>query len=190
MEQNNWNSENNWNNQNNWNNGNNYNNNINGGNNPGPWVDPKSVQLKVTDVFGNLFAASLFVRMILVLAFGMVMFANDGEMLWDSVSYFQSPFGIAYIGLTLAIFVISIASIVFIVLDIIKINKAHYKITGLILFAIFLQPGYYLWRAYILKKKKAFPIIYTILIVIMWIAYVVYLIYKMMNVFITMMPMY
>lgn len=87
MEQNNWNSENNWNNQNNWNNGNNYNNNINGGNNPGPWVDPQSVQLKVTDVFGNLFAASLVVRMILVLAFGMVMFANDGEMLWDSVSY-------------------------------------------------------------------------------------------------------
>ena len=85
MEQNSWNNENNWNNQNNWNNGNNYNNNVNGGNNPGPWVNPQSAQLPVTDIFGNLFAASLLVSVIMALAFGVVMFANNGEMFSDSV---------------------------------------------------------------------------------------------------------
>lgn len=189
MEQNSWNNENNWNNQNNWNNGNNYNNNVNGGNNPGPWKSPQPAQLPVTDIFGNLFAASLLVSVIMALAFGVVMFANNGEMFSDSVSYFASPFGIAYVGLTFAMLVVSIAKIVFVVLDIIKISKAHYKITGLILFAIFLQPGYYIWRAYILNRKKTFPIIYTILLVVLWLAYFVYLVYKMMNVFISMMPM-
>ena len=60
-------------------------------------------------------------------------------------------------------FALSIAMIVFLVLDIVKINKAGYKITGLILFAIFLRPGYYIWRAYILGRKKTFPIIYTVI---------------------------
>ena len=41
--------------------------------------------------------------------------------------------------------------------------KQHYKITGLILFAIFLNPGYYIWRAHILHRKKTVPVIYTVL---------------------------
>ena len=31
------------------------------------------------------------------------------------------------------------------------------------LFAIFLKPGYYVWRAHLLKRKMAFPIVYTVL---------------------------
>ena len=68
-----------------------------------------------------------------------------------------------YVACSVIAFALSIAMIVFLVLDIVKINKAGYKITGLILFAIFLRPGYYIWRAYILGRKKTFPIIYTVI---------------------------
>ena len=55
-----------------------------------------------------------------------------------------------------------VAMLVLLILDIIKISNQKYKITGLVLFAIFLRPGYYIWRAHVLKRKMTFPIIYTI----------------------------
>lgn len=55
-----------------------------------------------------------------------------------------------------------VATIVLLVLDIIQISKAGYKITGAILFAIFLRPAYFIWRAHLLGKKKTIPIIYTV----------------------------
>lgn len=57
-----------------------------------------------------------------------------------------------------------VATIIFIVLDIVKIQKANYKITGLILFAIFLRPAYWIWRAHIVGEKKTLPIIYAIVV--------------------------
>ena len=57
---------------------------------------------------------------------------------------------------------IMIATIILFVLDIIKIYRENYKITGLILFAIFLRPAYFIWRAHILGQKKVIPVIYTI----------------------------
>lgn len=58
---------------------------------------------------------------------------------------------------------LNIAGIVFIVLDIVQIYKNNYPITGLILFAIFLRPAYYIWRCHILRKKMTPAIIYTVL---------------------------
>lgn len=57
---------------------------------------------------------------------------------------------------------IMIATIVLFVLDIVKIYRENYKITGLILFAIFLRPAYFIWRAHVLGQKKVIPVIYTI----------------------------
>lgn len=68
----------------------------------------------------------------------------------------------AYMALAMISNVISIGYIVFVILDIVKIHKENYKITGLILFAIFLKPGYFLWRAHVLGRKKTGPVIYTI----------------------------
>lgn len=52
-------------------------------------------------------------------------------------------------------------SVVFFVLDIMAIYKAGKKIIGAILFAIFLRPAYFIWRAHLLGQKKVIPIIYT-----------------------------
>lgn len=53
-------------------------------------------------------------------------------------------------------------SVVFFVLDIMALHKAGKKIRGAILFAIFLRPAYFIWRAHLLGRKKVVPIIYTV----------------------------
>lgn len=58
--------------------------------------------------------------------------------------------------------IIFVATIVMIILDIVQIYKANYKITGLVLFAIFLRPAYFIWRAHILGEKKAAGIVYAV----------------------------
>ena len=88
----------------------------------------------------------------------------------------------AYLAVSMLTYVVAIGYIVFVILDIVKIHKENYKITGLILFAIFLKPGYFLWRAHVLGRKKTVPVLYTIgycaLILGQWIFFVV----KIMNI--------
>jgi len=55
-------------------------------------------------------------------------------------------------------------TVVFLVLDIMQLNKAGKKIGGAIAFAILLRPVYFIWRAHLLGNKKTFPIIYTVLV--------------------------
>jgi len=50
------------------------------------------------------------------------------------------------------------------VIDIIQLHKAGKKIVGAILFAIFLRPAYFIWRAHLLGQKKAGAIIYTVVV--------------------------
>lgn len=59
------------------------------------------------------------------------------------------------------------AIIVCLVLDIVKLRKAGKKITGAILFAIFLRPAYFIWRAHLLGQKKLLPIIYAVAVYIL-----------------------
>ena len=58
-------------------------------------------------------------------------------------------------------------------------NKAGYKITGLVLFAIFLNPGYYIWRAYVLGRKKTVPIIYTVVYALLMLINIIVVFYYM-----------
>lgn len=58
--------------------------------------------------------------------------------------------------------VISWAIIAFLVMDIMQLYRAQIKITGAILFAIFLRPAYFIWRAHLLKQKKILPIIFAV----------------------------
>ncbi len=62
------------------------------------------------------------------------------------------------------------AIIVCIVLDIIQLRKAGKNITGAILFAIFLRPAYFIWRAHLLGQKKVMPIIYAVVVYLLFIA--------------------
>ena len=53
-------------------------------------------------------------------------------------------------------------TVAFMILDIIQLRNAGKKITGAILFAIFLRPAYFIWRAHLLGEKKVIPIIYAV----------------------------
>lgn len=68
----------------------------------------------------------------------------------------------AYEALALITDIVRYATIAFLVLDIIQLYKAGKKITGAILFAIFLRPAYFIWRAHLLGEKKTLPIIFTV----------------------------
>lgn len=54
------------------------------------------------------------------------------------------------------------ATVVLLVLDIIQLHKAGKKIIGAVLFAIFLRPAYFIWRAHLLGQKKTAAIIYAV----------------------------
>lgn len=138
----------------------------------------------VSDVFCYILLVLMPLRQILTMIFSSEVFdsVNLSYSILLNDTYMTDMVTSSYVGLTLLNYVLSIAFIVFIVLDIVKIYKQHYKITGLVLFALFLQPGYYIWRAHILGRKKTFPVIYTVcysLLVLSSFAYAMYLVLDM-----------
>ena len=70
---------------------------------------------------------------------------------------------------------LSLATLIFFIVDIVMVHKGNYKITGLILFAIFLKAGYFIWRAHILGRKKVVPIIYTVAYVLLNIVSIIFI---------------
>lgn len=56
------------------------------------------------------------------------------------------------------------AMVGFFIMDISQIKKAGMKTKGAILFAIFLRPAYFIWRAHLLGEKKTIPIVYTVIL--------------------------
>ena len=104
-----------------------------GGNPQWQAPQPKS---QVKDVFCNL----LLVIFILQIVVSLVML-NDILSVMQFSGYYNGAYpellySGGYVACSVIAFALSIAMIVFLVLDIVKINKAGYKITGLILFAI------------------------------------------------------
>ena len=55
------------------------------------------------------------------------------------------------------------AMVGFFIMDISQIRKAGKKTRGAILFAVFLRPAYFVWRAHLLGEKKTVPIIYMVI---------------------------
>lgn len=117
---------------------------------------------EVKDIFCYILLVLLPLRALLSLILNVATFKSISDI--DSMisGRYITALGGAYTILSLFGNLLFIACIVFFVLDIVGISKANYKITGLVLFAIFLNPGYYIWRAYILGRKKLVPIIYTV----------------------------
>lgn len=72
-------------------------------------------------------------------------------------------------------------TVAFMILDIIQLRNAGKKITGAILFAIFLRPAYFIWRAHLLGEKKVIPIIYAVVTYIISIAQYVVILYASME---------
>lgn len=57
------------------------------------------------------------------------------------------------------------------IIDIVQVHKKGYPILGLILFTILCKPGYFIWRAYVLKQKKTIPVLFTVSYVVLYIIY-------------------
>lgn len=128
------------------------------------YMKPQPLHNPVTNVFCYILLVIMPLRQILAmisvkLTFQTVHWDYDNIM---SGNYMNEVLSIPNELLSVFSNLLTIAFIVFIVLDIVKVYKGNYKITGLILFAILLTPGYYIWRAYVLGQKKTFPIIYTV----------------------------
>lgn len=143
----------------------------------------------VKDVFCYILLVIMPLRIILewVMA-GNVLGTINYEYLMYETNVPELPAG--YMLMSLFSMLLSIAYLVFVILDIVMISRQKYKIVGLILFAIFLPPGYYIWRAYILNRKKTIPIIYTIvysvLMLASWIG-IFYSVFQMLSRVMTMM---
>lgn len=73
------------------------------------------------------------------------------------------------------------AIIVISIIDIVHVHKKGYPILGMILFTIFCKPGYFIWRAYVLKQKKTVPVLFTVAYVLLYIFYFFWSFYFMLN---------
>ena len=130
--------------------------------NQNTWA-PQEQHGPVSDIFCYLLLIVMPLREIISMVATSSVFQS---MTYDSImdgSYMNVMYSGSYVVFTLLNDILLAAYIIFVVVDIVKINKQNYKILGLILFAIFLKPGYYVWRAHLLKRKMAFPIVYTVL---------------------------
>ncbi len=139
-----------------------------------PYGQPQYGQVR--DIFCNILLVLLPLRLILSMVYTTISFSgidNNGMMDFSA----NGAVGVLAILSNL----LFIGYIIFVILDIIEVNKAKYKITGLILFAILFNLGYYLWRAYILGRKKTIPIIYTVCYVCLNIISVVVITYSVME---------
>ena len=140
---------------------------------------------QVKDVFCNILLVILPLRILLAIIMNVMSFAAlenvsysammDGSYL-DTIN--TSP---GYVVLSMLNYLLLIAYIILVILDIMQVSKAGHKIVGLVLFAIFLNYGYYIWRAYILKRAKTFPIIYTVCYALLAVANVVVTMVYTMN---------
>ena len=141
-----------------------------------PYGQPNHPYGQVRDIFCNILLVLLPLRLILSMVYTTISFSgidNNGMMDFSA----NGAVGVLAILSNL----LFIGYIIFVILDIIEVNKAKYKITGLILFAILFNLGYYLWRAYILGRKKTIPIIYTVCYVCLNIVSVVVITYSVME---------
>lgn len=150
----------------------------------GYW-NPQPQHGPVTDVFCYILLVIMPLRVIIsMITTGMSISSLDYSAMND---YSSLILGISemmdgtYMLLSNLSNLLFVAFIVLVIVDIVKIHKANYKITGLILFAIFLNPGYYIWRAYVLGRKKTVPVLYTVVYSILVLANIFYTLYMSFN---------
>lgn len=67
--------------------------------------------------------------------------------------------------------ILRIAILVVSIIDIVQVRGKGYPILGMILFAIFFKPGYFIWRAYAAKQPKLVPILFTVFYVLLHVGY-------------------
>ena len=136
----------------------------------------------VKDIFALLLMVILPIRTILSMIMTNSMLSNlTYESLMDQSFLYELMDG-SYVALSGMADLLFWASLAFFIVDIVMVRKGNYKIVGLILFAIFLNAGYFIWRAHILGRKKVVPILYTIAYVLLNVIYISYVFVKVFSV--------
>lgn len=125
----------------------------------------------VSTIVGIVFAINLISTTFSSINFDAAMSQDFNSLYSSMMGTFASGSSAAY---TIFTYLLRFAILTFSIIDIVMVHKSGYPITGLILFTIFLKPGYFLWRAYVLKQKKTIPLLFTIAYVA---AYFVYFIW-------------
>ena len=148
-------------------------------------------QTPVKDIFCNILLVLMPIRIILVIILNIMAYSSVTDYSsMSTASYLLEFVNGPYTILSNISNLLTMVYIVFVILDIVNVHKGNYKITGLILFAILLNPGYYIWRAHVLKRDKKFPIIYTVIYsLIMLVNFIVTFYYAFSMVFDIMMSM-
>ena len=79
---------------------------------------------------------------------------------------------------------LSFAILAISIVDIVLVHKKGYPCLGLILFAIFFKPGYFIWRAHVVHQKKLIPVMFTVCYVLLYILYFLWCVLFVMSVYI------
>ena len=69
---------------------------------------------------------------------------------------------------------LSFAILAISIVDIVLVHKKGYPCLGLVLFAIFFKPGYFIWRAHIVHQRKLIPVMFTVCYVLLYVLYFVW----------------
>jgi len=126
----------------------------------------------VSAIIGIIAAKSLISNMFSSIDFNSVA-GQDFATMYSSMMYsFSNAPG--YAAYSVLSSVLGFAILVISIIDIVCVHKKGYPILGLILFTILCKPGYFIWRAYVLKQKKTIPILYTVTYVLLYIVYFIW----------------
>ena len=109
------------------------------------------------------------------------MAGQDFASIYSSLMETYASNASGYTVYSLLNYLLGFAIIALSIVDIVLVYKKGYPIVGLILFTIFFKPGYFLWRAHVVKQKKTIPLLFTIGYVVFYIIYFLWCFSFMLN---------
>lgn len=147
-----------------------------------PFVNPQAayqqaapVQETVSNVFYYILMTLTAVSALITIIFSMslinatfsadnldVILSQNFYNVYSSLMDTYSASAGASVIYTLLTYALGFSILAFSIIDIVTVHKKGYPILGLILFTIFLKPGYFIWRAHVVKQKKTLPVVFTI----------------------------
>ncbi len=132
-----------------------------------PYTEATVQTGEVTNLFANILMVLVAISGIISATISIMV--AQGYQYVESMNFDAMYEAIEKVAMTPTVQMISLVgdlvgyiAIAMVVVDILMLLKARYKITGAILFAIFFRPAYFIWRAHLLKQDKKGPIIFLV----------------------------
>lgn len=167
----------------------------NNGQQPYPYAQSEPVNEPVTNVFyyilmaltavsvivGLIVSTSLIRDMLSSMDFVDAVAGADFAYLYSTMMNNMSASG-GYALYSVLNSLLSVAILVFSIIDIVVCHKKGYPIVGLILFTILFKLGYFLWRAHVVGQKKTIPVLFTVGYVVLYFVYFIWTFSYMMSI--------